>query len=218
MITNNFLNKHTLASRWGYHTFGYGFDITFWERLEIGYVMALFDGKRHPNPSPRDMLMVNQDRHFAAKILVLKEEEFDITWLPALAIGVSDPVSGYGGGGSYIDGSVSTEANGFFNRMYAVVTKHFPTSFGVVAAHAGYQYNLRMDPRYNGPCAAVSWNPIWLEREWLSTQLVAEYDARTFNMGLFLTFWRHFDVMFDLQALKWASFGIRYKVILKSVD
>ena len=176
--------------------------------------MTIFDGKRHPNPSHRDLLMFNQDRHFAAKLLLLREGDLGLTWLPALAIGVSDPVSGYGGGGEYGEGSVTSESNGFFNRMYAVATKHFPVPYGLVGIHVGYQYSFRTDPKFNSPCAAITWNPIWLEKEWLSTKLVAEYDARTFNVGFLLTFWNHFDVMFDLQALKWISCGIRYKVLL----
>ena len=58
MITNNYLNKHSLSpDAWGYDTFAYGFSITFWSRLEVGYVCTIFDGKRKPNPSDRDLIM-----------------------------------------------------------------------------------------------------------------------------------------------------------------
>ena len=216
MITNNFLNKHTLSTRWGYHTFGYGFNITIFSRIEVTYAMAIFDGKRHPNPSERDLIMFNQDRHFSTKLLVLREGEFQRDWVPSLAVGVCDPVSGYKGGGSYIEGDVTTNTNGFFNRMYIVATKHFNTPYGVLAGHLGYQWNLREDPRYNAPCAAVSWDPVWLDREFVSVKLIAEYDARTFNVGLIASLYHdHFDLMFDLQAMKWVTAGIRYKLILK---
>lgn len=219
MITNNFLNKHSLSPRWGYHTFGYGFNITFWSRLEVGYVMAIFDGKRHPNPSDRDLIMFNQDRHFTAKVLLLHEGDFGFSWIPALAIGVSDPVTGSGSGeyiGSNIEGSESG-GNGFFNRNYIVATKHFDLPIGVFGAHLGYQFNRRVDRPMNAPIAALDWHPVWLQKEnWITTKLIAEYDARNFNAGFLVSVWRdHFDLMFDFQALKWVSAGIRYKLILK---
>lgn len=44
MITNNFLNQHSLAtSGWSYNTFQYGIYVSFWERLEIGYVCTIFN-------------------------------------------------------------------------------------------------------------------------------------------------------------------------------
>ena len=214
MITNNFVNEHSLSSRWGYHTFGYGFNITFWSRLEVGYVCVIFDGKRHPNPSDRDLIMFNQDRHFNAKFLVLKEGDFGIKWLPALALGVSDPTTG--SAGDYSKQGVGGSGNGFFNRYYAVATKHFQTKIGAVGAHLGYQYNRRTDMPINGPCAAIDWVPIWLDTPTASVRLIAEYDARTLNVGFISSFWDdRFEAMFELMAMKWVNFGVRYKLVLK---
>ena len=218
MITNNYLNKHTLASRmFGYDTFSYGFDLTVFSRVEVAYVCTILDGKRRPNGSERDKIMFNQDRHFSAKFLLLRENDFGKSWIPSVAVGVCDPVSGYGGGGNYGEGDVTTDSNGFFNRMYIVATKHFDTGAGIVGGHIGYQYNLRNDPRFNAPCAAVDWAPIWLQKERIvTTRLIAEYDARTFNAGAIVSIWRdHFEAMVELQALKWLSAGVRYKVVLK---
>lgn len=147
-ITNNFLNQHILSPNgWDYNTFGYGFGITFWSRLEVNYVCTLFwgDWSPHaegPNGTYRQKIIKNQDRHFAAKVLLLKENEFGKSWVPALAIGVSDPVTG-SGGGEYIGSDVSGgTGNGFFNRMYIVATKHFASPWGEVGASLGYQYLL----------------------------------------------------------------------------
>lgn len=217
MITNNFMNKHSLDSQWGYHTFGYGFNITFLKRIEIGYVCTIFDGKRHPNPSERDLMMFNQDRHFVAKVLLLQEEEFGLNWMPAVAIGISDPVTGSGGGeyiGSDITGSVG---NGFFNRYYVVATKHFYTRIGRIGAHLGYQYNRRKEMPMNGPCAAIDWMPIWLSNSFVTAKVVAEYDSRTFNVGVIASIWEdHLDVMLELMSLRWVNAGIRFKFVLKS--
>lgn len=217
MITNCFLNKHTLADRWGYHTFGYGLNITFWSRVEIGYSMVIFDGERHPNPTARDRMMFNQDRHFSAKLLLLKEGEFGINWIPAIAVGICDPATG-SGGGEYIGSDVSGgTGNGYFNRNYIIATKHFQTKIGDIGAHLGYQFNTRKDEcRINAPCAGLEWRPIWLQSELFSLDAIAEFDSRTFNLGCIASIWKgHFDLMMELQSMKWFSAALRFKCVLR---
>lgn len=213
MITTAFLNKHLLPEAWGYHTFGYGINITFWSRLEIGYVMTIFDGKRAPNPNP---ILFNQDRHFCAKVLILRENEFGIPWMPSLAIGTSDPLTaGNGGARDYFDDSDIIN-NNYFNRYYLIATKHFNSRIGAIGGHLGYQYSR--DQAYKGVCAAIDWMPIWLQKEnVVRSKLIAEFDGRTFNVGAIVSLWRdHFDAMIELQAMKWVTAGIRYKLVLKS--
>ena len=96
MITNTFLDPHVLPPfPWGYDTFGYSINITFWSRFEVAYVLTLLDGKRMENPpSAWWRAQNNQDRHFYAKFLLVKENEFGWKWVPAIAAGVSDPVTG----------------------------------------------------------------------------------------------------------------------------
>lgn len=49
------------------------------------------------------------------------------------------------------------------------------------------------------------------------TKLISEFDGRTFNIGAIVSLWRdHFDAMIELQAMKWVTAGIRYKLVLKS--
>lgn len=51
MLTTNFLNKHSLpTSGWNYNTFQYGISISFWERIEIGYICTIFNGAWDPRP------------------------------------------------------------------------------------------------------------------------------------------------------------------------
>ena len=224
-ITNNFLNQHILSPNgWDYNTFGYGFGITFWSRLEVNYVCTLFWGDwspraQGPDGTYRQKIMKNQDRHFAAKVLLLKEGEFGKSWIPALAIGISDPVTGSSGGeyiGSDVSGGVG---NGFFNRMYIVATKHFASSWGEIGASLGYQYNLRQDIRYNAPCAAVTWRPVWLRNRWFDPKFILEYDSRTPNFGFIADIWdSRFQAMFELQNFRWVSFGLRFKLRLKGSE
>lgn len=218
MITNNFMNKHSISNwYWGYSTFSYSIGINLWGRLEIGYVCVLLNGSKNPKYKDDSYMgiMRNQDRHFNAKVLLLREGDFCLSWLPALAVGVSDPISG--AGGDYTEDNVSGNGNGFFNRYYAVATKHFNTRAGTIGAHLGYQYNKRTDIPINGPCAAIDWVPVWLDNPNFSLKVIAEYDARTFNIGFIASIWQdRFEAMFELMALKWVNLGVRYKLQLKS--
>ena len=216
MITNNFLNQHATPDRWDYNTFGYGFSVALWNRVEVAYVCALMHGIRYYEAQPDTPVhWVNQDRHFSAKLLVLREGDFGKDWMPALAIGVSDPVSAIDGKHDYT-GGVGSSGNGYFNRYYAVATKHFNTNWGEVGTHLGYQFNRRKDYPINAPCAGVDWKPTWIQTDWLSMDLIAEFDSRTFNVGFIAALWNdHLEAMFDLQALKWVSFGLRFKMHLK---
>lgn len=49
VIGGNFLNKHNLPSDywWGYNTYNYFVNITFFSRVEIAYVMTLVKGQKH---------------------------------------------------------------------------------------------------------------------------------------------------------------------------
>ncbi len=106
--------------------------------------------------------------------------------------------------------------NGYFTRFYAVASKSFDTAWGDVGGHLGYQWNPRKDYPINAPCAGVDWKPNWGQTDWLSLDLIAEFDSRTFNLGFIAAIWEdRFEVMFDLQALKWVSFGLRFKMQLK---
>ena len=219
MITNNYLNKNALPkSGWNYDTFQYGIYVSFWNRVEIGYVCTIFNGKWDPRPNKtyRQEIMRNQDRHFTGRVALLREGDFGVSWLPALVVGVSDPTTG-AGGGEYLEADV-TKGNGFFNRNFVVMTKHFQTPWGTLGTHAGYIFNRRKDYPLNAPCVGVNWQPVWLQNQGILDRLdvIAEFDARTVNLGLTASVWRsHFDAMFELQNFRWINFGLRYKFRLK---
>lgn len=225
MITNCFLNKAyvenptLMPSYWGYHTFGYGFDVTIFQRIEVAYVCTLLNYRWDPNAgrSYRESICFNQDRHFAARAQVLREGEFGLIWMPSLVVGISDPITG-AGGGEYIKKSVSTEGNGFFNRLYVAASKHFQTPVGEIGAHAAYQYTRRKYIIPKGPCFGVTWNPIWLNRpnSFLSSfRVIAEYDAKEVNVGVTASIWKdHFEFWTCLQACQYFNGGVRFKVVL----
>lgn len=222
MITNNFLNKHSLSpTHWNYNTFQYSIYVSFWGRLEIGYVCTIFNGAWDPRPEEekgyRWTIMRNQDRHFIGRICLLREGEFRLRWMPALVVGVSDPITGSGGDYTDLD-SVTTAGNGYFNRNFVVLTKHFQTPWGELGVHAGYQYNQRKDYPINGPCAGVDWTPVWIQNKGVldNLKVILEYDSRTVNMGFIASIWdNRFEAMFELQNFQWVNFGLRYKLRLK---
>ena len=224
MITNNFLNQHSLpTSGWNYNTFQYGIYVSFWGRLEIGYVCTIFNGAWDPTPNKtwRLVILRNQDRHFVGRVCLLREGDFGANWIPGLVIGVSDPTTGAGLGDYHTGTSaVAGKGNGYFNRYYIVATKHFSSSLGQLGVHAGYQYNLRSDYPINGPCVGVNWSPIWLQHHGIldEVSMIAEYDSRTVNMGFIASIWdNRFEAMFELQNFQWVNFGLRYKLRLKKV-
>lgn len=213
VVGGNFLNKHNLPSDywWGYDTFNYFVNITFFDRLEIAYVMTLVKGQKEIEYWPEVTWgkFVNQDRHFAARLQVVKEGEW---WehMPSVVIGVNDPTTGTGG--DYSEMGVDGMGNGYFNRWYIAATKHFQMSHGEFGLHAAYLYNRRIDYPLNGVALGVNYRPNFHR----NLNFIVEYDAKTVNVGAFYSVWAdHFNFLVELQEGKYLSAGFVYKVNLK---
>lgn len=212
IIGGNFLDRHNLPNNywWGYDTFNYFLNVTFLNRLEIAYVCTLFKGKKENSywPAITYGKFVNQDRHFAARLQVLREGEW---WkhMPAVVLGVSDPTTG--AGFDYTDMAVEGSSNGYFNRMYIAMTKHFDVRAGELGVHAAWLYNRRTDYPLNGPAVGVNFKPAFHKE----LNLIAEYDSKTVNVGFTYSMWSdHFNLLFELQDGKYVSAGLVYKVNL----
>jgi len=226
MISNSFLNKayvenpEQIPSYWGYNTFGYGFSVTFFSRVEIAYVCTLLNHNWDPNAgrSYRESIMFNQDRHFAARVQALKEGEFGWKWMPSVVLGLSDPITS--GGDSYVQ--ADDVSNGFFNRFYIAAAKHFNSSIGVFGAHAAYQYTRRKYIIPKGPCVGVTWNPVWLNHPdsfLTSFRMIVEYDAKEVNVGVTASIWKdHFEFWTCLQAGRHFNGGVRFKIVLSGSE
>ena len=213
MLGGNFLNKHNLPSdrMWGYNTYNYFLNITFFGRIEVAYICTLLQGKPEFGerwPEYTYGKFTNQDRHFAGRINVIKEGEL---WkhMPSIVLGVNDPTTD--GGGDYTDFNVNTSGNGYFNRWYIAATKHIQTQAGELGIHATYLYNKRLDYKLNGPAVGINFRPTCHP----TLNLIAEYDAKTFNIGATYSVWNdHFQAVFELQQCKYISAGLIYKVNL----
>ena len=213
MIGGNMLHKNNIPSKtwWGnYNTYNYYVNITFLDRIEIAYICTLVQGK--PNgfwPEQTWGRFTNQDRHFAGKILIVKEGEW---WehMPAIAVGVSDPTTG--GGNDYSDMNVSGNGNGFFNRWFVAISKHHNLKgIGEVGVHATFLKNKRLDYQLNGIGWGINFRPDFHR----NLNLIVEHDTKTLNVGALYSLWAdHFNVLFELQDCKYISAGFVYKVNL----
>lgn len=215
MLGGNMLHKNNIPSKywWGdYNTYNYYLNITFLDRIEIAYICTLVQGKKNGFHWPEYTYgkFVNQDRHFAGKIQLVKEGEW---WkhMPAIAMGVSDPTTG--GGNDYSDMNVDGDGNGFFNRWYVAMSKHFQfKGIGELGVHVTYLYNKRTDYPLNGPAFGVNFRPNFHK----NLNLIVEHDTKTLNVGALYSLWAdHFNFLFELQEGKYVSCGLVYKVNLK---
>ena len=213
IIGGNFLNKHNLPNDnwWGYNSYNYFINITFLDRIEISYICTLVQGKPNGYHWPEFTYgkFVNQDRHFAGKIQLVKEGEW-WKYMPAIAVGVSDPTSATGG--DYTNMAVSGNGNGYFNRWFAALTKHFRIPYGELGVHATYLYNKRTDYPLNGVALGVNFRPDFHK----NLNIIIEHDTKTLNVGAIYSLWAdHFNFLFELQKGKYISCGLVYKVNLK---
>jgi hypothetical protein len=219
-ITNMFVNHHNLVAPkdgwhgWEYNTFAYGFGISLWNRLEINHICVLFNGKWSKSGGQPEWFF-NQDRHFAAKVLLLKEEEL-WPWTPSIAVGLSDPITGAGGGNYFDRGKIYDGGNGYFNRLYLVTTKHFVTRAGKLGVSLMYQTSVRSDFINPGINFGVDWTPVWLVNDKFVPRFIVEYDNKYVNVGFIASVWENrFEAMFELQNFSWVTFGLRYLLRLK---
>ena len=81
-----------------------------------------------------------------------------------------------------------------------------------IGVHVTYLYNKRTDYPLNGPAFGINFRP-HLHK---NLNLIAEYDAKTFNVGATYALWAdHFNFLIELQKGKYISAGLVYKVNLK---
>lgn len=214
IIGGNFLNKHNLPSDywWGYDTYNYFINITLLDRIEVSYICTLVQGKNNHYHWPEYTWgkFVNQDRQFAGKIQLIKEGEW-WKYMPAITIGVNDPTTG--GTFDYTEGAVSGNSNGYFNRYFAAITKHFYFErLGILGFHATYLKNKRTDYPLNGLGWGINFRPVFHK----NLNIIVEHDTKTLNVGAIYSLWAdHFNFLFELQEGKYVSAGLVYKVNLK---
>ena len=222
MFGGGILSPEIIPSKewWGnYHTFNYYLNITFFPWLEIGYNCVLVKGKEGIYHWPESTWgkFTNQDRSFHGRLRLWKEGWWK-EWTPQIVVGLNDPTSGSWEGGS---SSNKYQYNGFFCRYYVAASKHIGfKAIGNLGIHAAYVYNERKDYPLNGPCIGANFrfnqpaDNLW-NQAMNGLNLMAEYDARTFNVGASYSIWKeHINVIAELNDGKYFSGGIFFKVQL----
>lgn len=208
LLGGNFLNKENTPGTWYYHTYNYYLNVTFFPWLEVGYTCTLFKAEALGLAPYGYTGFTNQDRYFSLRLRLLKEGQL---WkhMPAIVIGTSDP---YTESGATENGQISSvDGNGYFCRFFIAATKHLPIGSEEIGVHLSYLYNRRIDYHLNGPAAGISWNPSAHPQ----LRLIAEYDAKDFNVGATYLLFNHLHAQVEMQRMKYFSGGICYKIYLK---
>lgn len=157
LFGGGYLEKHASTGRWFYDTYNYYVNITFFPWMEFAYACVLHKAVPQESlwvPSTYGKF-VNQDRNFHIRFRLWKEGWWK-WWTPQIVVGGNDAINN-----SWADGSrwepISSAANGFNNRYYIAVTKHFDfTNIGELGTHLSWVYNERTEYKLNGLCIGAN--------------------------------------------------------------
>ena len=219
----SYLDVAATPDHWSYNTFNYYINITIFPWLEIGYTCTL-----HKIGLPAygySYKFRNQDRQFSGRLRLWKEGWWK-PWTPQIVIGANDPgtndMLGNPDKDDYGITGVGELGNGHWNRYYLAATKHFAfKQIGELGVHLAYVYNKRRDYHLNGPAVGANFQ-FAMPHEGLGYQLLnrlnlmAEYDSRTVNCGLGISFWKDYIcAVMELTECRHFSGGILFRVHLK---
>ncbi len=232
MFGGSAIDIATLAGYWSNHTkeykpftYNYYINITFFPWLEIGYTCTLVKGNYESNYWPKKTWgkFVNQDRSFHGRLRIWKEGWWK-EWTPQIVLGLNDPGSHetHGGGDITLGGGGGGNHN-YHTRYYLATTKHFDfENIGNLGIHAAYVIGKAMtDKHYKRPAFGANFQFATKGEEfWQKTlnglNLIAEYDARTINVGGSYSIWKdHINLIAELNNGKYFCGGIFFKVHLK---
>ncbi len=222
MFGGSFLNKGSIPPMWQYNTYNYYINVTFFPFLEVGYTCTLHKGvPGNYWPEQTWGKFVNQDRQFSVRLRVIKE---GFLWkhMPSIVIGCNDIGTNdifSGNKDGYGFTLASGTGNAAWSRYFIASTKYFLfEGIGEMGVHLSYVYNKRKDYPLNGPAVGINFQlgmPYSI-KVLNGLNLMAEYDARTVNMGLSYSLWKDYiNVIGELNDFKYLSAGIYFKVHLK---
>lgn len=246
MIGVNWLDHHATVSRWWYDTWNYSINITISPWLEVGYLcmghkaVPTDYGNRSGSWVPSTYgKFVNQDRSFHFRLRAWKEGWWKV-WTPQIVIGANDGLGDSWNGGSLSKPSELNYGNGFLNRYYLAVTKHFEfDNLGTLGVHISWIYSERFDNMVNDPAVGANFR-FKLKEDGslvnkavnginLMAEIVPGYtDVRedlTFNpdgakyqmnIGMEYSFWQDYiNAVIELNRCQYFSAGLIFKVHLK---
>ena len=221
------------------YTFNYYLNITIFPWLEVGYTCTINYAEHGSTYFPEQSWgkYTNQDRAFNARLRLWKEGWWK-PWTPQIVLGLDDPTSheAYGGGAIKFDEdgmqnnhftryylAATKHSNNYATRYYLAVTKHLDVqNIGEWGIHAAFVYgNAKGIEHYKRPSFGTNFRFQLLGDQPLikvvnNLNLMAEYDARTVNIGAHYQLWKdHINLIAELNNGKYFSGGIYFKIHLK---
>ena len=228
MFGGNYLNTNHLSTHFHSkeinYTFNYYLNITIFPWLEVGYTCTLVHADHGSTYFPKHVWgkFTNQDRAFYGRIRLWKEGWWK-KWTPQIVIGLDDPGSHESyGGGEIISGNTSS-SNNYATRYYIAASKHLEfKTIGQLGIHVAYIYGKAKGIlEYKRPAAGVNFRLSLIEEKFYQRALngfnfMAEYDARTVNLGFNYAIWKNrINLLCAWNECKHFSGGIQFKICLK---
>lgn len=228
LFGGNYLNTRPLSTHFRSsevdYTFNYYINITIFPWLEVAYICTLVHADHGSTYFPEQSWgkFTNQDRAFSARLRLWKEGWWK-EWTPQIVFGLDDPTSHADHGGGELVAGNTSGSNNYATRYYLAVTKHFDfRNIGGLGMHAAFVYgNAKGIEHYKRPSFGVNFRPHLPGGELLAKaannlNLMAEYDARTINIGAHYQLWKdHINLITELNDGKYFSGGIYFKIHLK---
>lgn len=226
MFGGNYLDKHPLSTYWNNdnyrYTYSYYVNITIFPWLEVAYACTLVKGVRSSYwPEQTWGKFVNQDRNFSGRLRLWKEGWWK-EWTPQIVFGANDPGSFDGNGGGIVNFNQDYGTHNYFNRFFLAATKHINyQNIGELGVHVAYIYSRATGLRYDGPALGANFHfnlpeVSVLQKAINGLNLMAEYDARTVNVGFNYAFWKErINLTAELNDGKYFSAGLYFKICLK---
>ena len=205
------------------YTFNYYLNITIFPWLEVGYTCTINYAEHGSTYFPEQSWgkYTNQDRAFNARLRLWKEGWWK-EWTPQLVLGANDPGSFDNNGGGNINFNQEAGTHNYFNRFFLAATKHlYFQNVGELGLHMAYIYSRATGLNYEGPALGVNFRcclpDTSLGNKILNgLNLMAEYDARTINIGFNYAVWKdRFNLIAELNDGKYLSAGLYFKICLK---
>lgn len=228
LLGGNYLDTHHLSTYFHSqevdYTFNYYINITFFPWLEVGYTCTLVHADHGSTYFPESVWgsFPNQDRAFNGKLRLWKEGGWK-KWTPQIVLGIDDAGSHEAYGGGEIIAGNTDGSNNYGTRYYLAATKHFALKgVGELGTHVAYVHGKAKGiPEYKRPAAGVNFHFSLDDTKFYKTVLnglnvMAEYDARTFNVGFNYGLWKErINILCAWDECKNFSGGIYFKVHLK---
>ena len=244
MLGGNVLDKHPLSTYWNNknytYTYNYYINVTIFPWLEVAYTCTLVKGvKGNYWPEQTWGKFRNQDRNFSGRLRLWKEGWWK-EWTPQIVLGANDVIGDSWNGGSLSKPSELNYGNGFLNRYYLAITKHFYfENVGTLGAHLSWIYSNRFDNKLNNPAMGANFrfhlkdSDSWVHKAINGVNLMAEMvpgytdvkEDLTFdpdgakyqvNLGMEYSFWKDYiNAIVELNRCKYFSGGLVFKIHLK---